>query len=87
MKRNAPNLFRSETSFFIHLDEKSSVTITFYAENGTKIRTILNQQELSEGRQEIRFSGNHLKQGVYQVKIIIENSSGTSTENRILQIN
>ncbi|WP_312391577.1 hypothetical protein [Chryseobacterium sp.] len=87
MKRSAPNLFRRETIFFIHLNEKSRVTVECYAENGTKLQTILDQQELSEGKQEIKFSGNQLKSGVYHLKIIIENSSGISTENRIIEIN
>jgi len=63
------------------------VTVECYAGNGAKLQTIPDRQELSEGKQEIKFSGNQLKSGVYHLKIIIENSSGIPTENRIIEIN
>lgn len=87
MKRNDPYFFQRETSFFINLNEKSSVTIECYSENEIKLLSILNQQELSKGKQVIKFSSNQLKSGVYHVKIVIENTSGTASENRVIEIN
>lgn len=86
MKSNDPNLFRRKTLFFINLHEKSNVTIELYDENETKLLIILEKQELSKGKQEIKFTGNQLKSGMYNAKIIIENTSETVTENRIIKI-
>lgn len=87
MKKNYPNLFRGETVLHILLHKKSSVTVELFDENETKITTILEKQELIEGRHEIKFNGNQLKPGVFKAKITIESPEKTLTEYCKVQIN
>ena len=87
MKKNYPNPFRKENIFLLILKEKSNVTIELFDENGVKIFTILEGQELLKGKQEIKFNGNQLKSGIYKAKICIENSHEIRLEDSSIKIN
>lgn len=77
---NYPNPFREETVFPIVLDEKSMIDIELFDISGRKLETVINQQKLSAGKQEIKMSRNQLKSGLYVAKITIDNSKGTFKE-------
>lgn len=85
--QNYPNPFRGETVFPIVLNEKSTVNIDLFDISGRKITTVLNQQKLSPGKQEIKMSQNQLKSGMYVAKITIENSQGIFNQNLKVLIN
>jgi hypothetical protein len=81
VKKNHPNAFLQETIFPILLKEKSAVSIELFEEDGRKLFSVLNRQNLSAGKQEIKISRNQLDSGIYMAKITIENSKGEFTEN------
>ncbi|MCU7619258.1 T9SS type A sorting domain-containing protein [Chryseobacterium sp. PBS4-4] len=81
MKKNHPNAFRQETVFSIDLEEKSAVSIELFEADGKKLFSVLNHQNLSAGKQEIKISRNQLDSGIYTAKITIENSKGEFIEN------
>lgn len=85
--QNYPNPFREETVFPIVLDEKSTVNIELFDISGRKLLTVINQQKISSGKQEIKMSGNQLKSGMYIAKITIENSKGTFKEDLKVLVN
>ncbi len=81
MKQNYPNPFREETVFPIILDEKSTVSIDLFDASGRKVFGVIDHQNLTAGKQEIKMSRNQLKSGMYVAKITIDNSKGTFIEN------
>lgn len=81
MKKNRPNAFRPETVFPILLKEKSTVSIELFETDRKKLFPVLNRQNLSAGKQEIKISRNQLDSGTYTAKITIENSKGEFIEN------
>ncbi|WEK69388.1 MAG: T9SS type A sorting domain-containing protein [Candidatus Chryseobacterium colombiense] len=81
VKQNYPNPFREETVFPLFLDEKSTVSINLFDASGRKVLGVIDHQNLSAGKQEIKMSRNQLKSGMYVAKITIDNSKGTLIEN------
>lgn len=81
VKQNYPNPFREETVFPLVLDEKSLVSIDLFDASGRKVFGVIDHQNLSAGKQEIKMSRNQLKSGMYVAKITIDNSKGTWIEN------
>lgn len=80
MKKIYPNPFLNEIIFPLVLNERAVVSIELIDEEG-QVFKILHKEELLKGKQEIKVTKNQLKSGIYSVKIIIENSKGTSIEN------
>lgn len=87
MKNSSHNPFRQETVFPIVLDEKSSVSIDLYENEGQKMLSVIDHQHLSAGKQNIIISGNQLNSGKYTAKITIENSKGEFTEKIEIIVN
>lgn len=85
--QNYPNPFREETVFPIVLNEKSYVSIALYEVSGRKVSNVIDRQQLSVGKQEIKMSRNQLKPGMYIAKITIDNSKGTFNENLKVLVN
>lgn len=85
--QNYPNPFRDETVFPIVLNEKSTVNIELFDFSGRKLATVISQQKLSAGKQEIKMSRNQLKSGMYVAKITIVNSQGTFKEDLKVLVN
>ncbi|ANF50037.1 hypothetical protein A0O34_05640 [Chryseobacterium glaciei] len=80
MKKIYPNPFLNEIIFPLVLNERAVVSIELIDEEG-RVFKILHEQELLKGKHKIKITKNQLKSGIYSVKIIIENSKGTSIEN------
>ncbi len=78
--QNYPNPFREETVFPIVLNENSTVDIDLFDMSGRKLISVIAQQKLSAGKQEIKMSRNQLKPGTYVAKIAIENTHGKFKE-------
>ncbi|WP_313100058.1 T9SS type A sorting domain-containing protein [Epilithonimonas sp.] len=76
-----PNPFREETVFPIVLNEASTVDIELYDISGRKMVTVINNQRLASGKQDIKISRSQLKAGMYLAKVIIENSKGRFVED------
>jgi len=87
VKQNYPNPFREETVFPIILDEKSTVSIDLFDASGRKVFGVIDHQNLTAGKQEIKMSRNQLKSGMYVAKITIDNSKGTFIENLKVLVN
>ncbi|MCA6068813.1 T9SS type A sorting domain-containing protein [Chryseobacterium sp. RG1] len=81
VEQNYPNPFREETVFPINLDERSTVSIDLFDASGRKVLDVIDHQQLTAGKQEIKMSRNQLKSGMYVAKITIDNSKGTFIEN------
>ena len=79
--QNYPNPFREETVFPIVLNEASTVDVELYHISGRKMVTVINNQRLASGNQDIKMSRNQLKAGMYVAKIVIENSKGRFVED------
>ena len=79
--QNYPNPFREETVFPIVLNEASTVDVELYDISGRKMVTVINNQRLASGNQDIKMSRNQLKAGMYVAKIVIENSKGRFVED------
>lgn len=48
---------------------------------------VLKKQQLAQGKQEIKFSGNQLVPGMYMARITIEYCTDTQKENYPVKVN
>lgn len=87
MKTNHSGFFRKESTVSVDLQEKAAVTIEISDEIHGKIFTVLKKQQLAQGKQEIKFSGNQLVPGMYMARITIEYCTDTQKENYPVKVN
>jgi hypothetical protein len=66
--QNDPNPFSSVTTINYYLEKESHVQLSVYDITGTKIRTLLNEQQ-SAGKQTLTFDGSELASGIYIYKL------------------
>ena len=80
---NYPNPFNPSTTISFTLPKSNRVTIDIYNILGEKVRTLINNSEMSSGRKEIKWNGknqagNTLSSGVYIYRIHTPNNSVTN---------
>ncbi len=72
LNQNYPNPFNPTTVLSFDLPEASIVTLKIYNVLGQEVASVLNQQEFSEGLQEVEFDASTLASGVYLYRIAAE---------------
>jgi hypothetical protein len=63
--QNYPNPFNPSTAISFTLAQPSSVTLTIYSVLGQEIATLLRDEVLPDGIQELTFDASSLSSGVY----------------------
>ena len=63
--RNFPNPFDNSTTISFELENPTNVTLDVYNLTGRKIETLLNNEMMGSGHQEIRFNSSDLPSGLY----------------------
>jgi hypothetical protein len=69
--QNYPNPFNPTTTISFNLPEASLVTIKVYDILGREVVTLLDNEYLDEGNQELMFNANEFSSGVYLYRIIV----------------
>lgn len=70
--QNYPNPFNPITTIRFALPEDSRVTLKVYNILGQEVATVLENEELEQGMQEVEFDGQGLSSGVYFYRIVVE---------------
>lgn len=65
LEQNYPNPFNPSTSIRFSLPQVSNVTLKVYALNGQEVATIINNQLVGAGVQEVSFNASNLSSGIY----------------------
>lgn len=65
LQQNFPNPFNPSTSIRFSLPQVSNVTLKVYALNGQEVATIINNQLVGAGVQEVSFNASNLSSGIY----------------------
>ena len=83
--QNYPNPFNPTTTIQFDLAEPALVTLKIYNPLGQEVASLLNQEEMSDGIQEIDFNGAEFASGVYYYRIVAEqlNSEGLSHQTYV----
>jgi hypothetical protein len=78
LHQNYPNPFNPTTTIQFDLPEPALVTLKIYNTLGQEVATLFDQEEMSDGIQEIDFTAAELASGVYFYRIVAEqlNSGG-----------
>ena len=79
MYQNYPNPFNPSTMITFDLPEQANVTLKVYNMLGQEVATLLNNENLTEGQQELTFNANAFASGVYFYRITaasVENANG-----------
>jgi hypothetical protein len=70
--QNYPNPFNPATQIEFDLQNPSIVTLKIYNMLGQEVATLLDQQLMDEGLQEVEFTANNLASGVYFYRVTAE---------------
>lgn len=70
LSQNYPNPFNPSTTIEFDLPEQSLVTLKVYDMIGREVATLLDQEEVSEGKHDIEFAAATLASGVYFYRIV-----------------
>jgi hypothetical protein len=65
LSQNYPNPFNPSTNIRFEVPVKSQVTLKVYNVLGQEVRTLINDEERTAGRYEVRFDAAGLSSGVY----------------------
>jgi hypothetical protein len=72
LQQNYPNPFNPSTTISFTLPHTSTVTLQIFNTAGQQIVTMLNNEMLDEGNQEVRFDGSNLASGIYFYRIVAQ---------------
>jgi len=84
LHQNFPNPFNPSTIISFKLLKEGFVTLKVYNELGQEIATLLNNQYLDEGENQITFDANKLSSGVYFYRLNVNNGEFISTKKLVL---
>ncbi len=73
LQQNYPNPFNPTTTISFSLPEASVVTLKVYDMLGQEVATLLNNESVESGEQEILFAANELTSGTYFYRITAQN--------------
>ena len=79
--QNYPNPFNPTTMVSFVLGRTSLVTLKVYNILGQEVATVLENEEMDEGEQEVVFSGENLTSGMYFYRLVAREFSDEETEN------
>ncbi|MBI3194849.1 MAG: T9SS type A sorting domain-containing protein, partial [Ignavibacteriae bacterium] len=91
LNQNYPNPFNPTTNFGFRIANFGLVTLKIYDVLGREVASLIDRQELEEGKYEYQFDGVNLPSGVYYYRIIVEstdddNVSQTFTEAKRMML-
>ena len=69
LEQNYPNPFNPTTTIQFNLPTASNVTLKIFNLLGQEVATVLNNQDLEEGSQDIQFNATNFASGVYLYRI------------------
>lgn len=78
LAQNYPNPFNPQTTIEFSLPEESFVTLIVYNMLGQEVGTLVDNQQLDEGTNEVTFDASQMASGVYYYRIIV--NGGTYQE-------
>ncbi|MBA4311633.1 MAG: hypothetical protein C0417_03280 [Chlorobiaceae bacterium] len=81
--QNYPNPFNPITTISFNLPVDALVTLRIYNTLGQEVATLLNQEKLEMGEQEIEFNGSQLSSGVYFYQLEARDISTNSGQSFI----
>jgi len=84
LRQNYPNPFNPSTTIEFDLPEDALVTIKIFDVLGREITTLLNNEELEAGVQEISFDASALNAGVYFYRITVNDGSFQQVRKMVL---
>ncbi|MBI1807882.1 MAG: T9SS type A sorting domain-containing protein [Ignavibacteria bacterium] len=70
--QNYPNPFNPTTTIEFDLPDPSIVTLKVYDILGQEVATLLNHEQMDDGRQEVEFDAATLASGVYFYRLVAE---------------
>jgi len=71
LNQNYPNPFNPTTTIEFELPEDAMVTLKIYNLLGQEVETLINQEELYEGTNEVPFDASRYASGVYYYRLIV----------------
>lgn len=86
LEQNYPNPFNPTTTISFSVPEASVVTLKIYDILGQEVATLLNNQEVESGEQEILFSANELSSGNYFYRITAQNVDDATKYESVRQM-
>ncbi|MBI5216386.1 MAG: T9SS type A sorting domain-containing protein [Ignavibacteriae bacterium] len=86
LEQNYPNPFNPTTTISFSLPVASVVTLKVYDMLGQEVATLLNNQEVESGEQEILFAANELTSGTYFYRITAQNVVEATTYESVRQM-
>jgi hypothetical protein len=82
--QNYPNPFNPTTTIEFEIPEPSLVTLTVYDILGREVATLLDHEDMDEGRQEIDFDAHALASGVYFYRVVINEGQYSQIKKMVL---
>jgi hypothetical protein len=70
--QNYPNPFNPVTTIEFSLPQSSVITLKVYDLLGREIGTLLDEQPMDQGRQEINFNAERLASGIYFYRLVVD---------------
>lgn len=80
LRQNYPNPFNPSTMIRFQLPEPATVTLKIYSLLGQEVATLVNNESMDEGIQEIEFNGGNVASGIYFYRL---EAHGIPNENGI----
>jgi hypothetical protein len=72
LRQNYPNPFNPTTTIEFSLSNPAVVTLKVYNTVGQEVATLLDNQQMDDGEQQVQFNASKLSSGVYFYRIIAE---------------
>src|ERR1041385_22566 len=70
LDQNYPNPFNPTTTIQFNLPERAVITLKVYNMLGQEVTTLLNNEDMDEGVQEVRFDAGNFASGVYFYRLV-----------------
>ncbi|MBI1804185.1 MAG: T9SS type A sorting domain-containing protein [Ignavibacteriae bacterium] len=78
LSQNYPNPFNPTTTIEFNLPKNALVTLKVYNTLGQEVATLIHNEVMDEGNQEVEFDASTLSSGVYYYKIVAEDVDASS---------
>ncbi|MBI1805055.1 MAG: T9SS type A sorting domain-containing protein [Ignavibacteriae bacterium] len=72
LQQNYPNPFNPTTTVQFELPEPAVVTLRIYNTLGQEVKTLLNDESMEDGEQEVNFDASSIASGVYFYRIVAQ---------------
>jgi hypothetical protein len=85
IQQNYPNPFNPTTTIEFSLAQPSLVTMKVYNMLGQEVATLVDNEELDNGAQQVEFDANNLTSGVYFYKLVAQGIDDEETRGEFFQ--